>query len=213
MLPIKRIVTVSSGGVIYGKAIEIPISEDHPTNPVSPYGISKLAIEKYAMMFYELKSLPVICVRPSNAYGNGQKPFIGQGFIATAIASVINQKEIVFFGDPGTIRDYIHVTDVADGIIAALENGKIGMCYNIGTGIGKDNKEILDIIQSFAKPANLDINIRKLPLRQYDVPVNILNSDKLKKDTDWEPNIPLIDGIETTWNWFYHKLDYGSNYK
>ena len=103
------------------------------------------------MMFNDLNGLPVVCVRPGNAFGEGQKPFLGQGFIATAIASILNGQEVVVFGRTGTIRDYVHVVDVAKGIIASLERGKPGLCYNIGSGIGRSNKEVMDIIQPFAE--------------------------------------------------------------
>ena len=65
-MDVKKFVFVSSGGTVYGKGGNAPIQEDHPTNPISPYGISKLTAEKYAKMFYEIKSLPVVCVRPAN---------------------------------------------------------------------------------------------------------------------------------------------------
>jgi UDP-glucose 4-epimerase len=95
---IQKLIFVSSGGTIYGKTGTHPISEDHPKQPISPYGITKLTIENYAMMFWELKRLPVICVRPGNAYGENQRPFVDQGFVATAIASILMGREITVFG-------------------------------------------------------------------------------------------------------------------
>ena len=186
---------------MYGKANEIPIKEDHPTKPISPYGITKLACEKYAYMFYKLKDLPIVCVRPGNAYGVRQRPFTGQGFIATAIASIINQQEVIIFGETGTIRDYIYVTDIANGIIAALEHGKPGVCYNIGSGVGRSNKDILDIIYPYAESAGLEPRVKILPLRQFDVPNNVLDSSKIKNKTGWENIVSFHNGIEKTWKW------------
>ncbi|NTW89230.1 MAG: NAD-dependent epimerase/dehydratase family protein, partial [Desulfobulbaceae bacterium] len=137
---LKKLVFVSSGGTVYGKPQYLPISEDHPTHPISPYGITKLATENYAYMFHELAGLPVVTVRPGNAYGEGQKPFVGQGFVSTAIVSILQEKEITLFGESGTIRDYVHVSDVAAGIHAALDKGMPGSCYNIGTGSGLSNR-------------------------------------------------------------------------
>src|SRR5688572_25303875 len=96
---VKKMIIVSSGGTVYGQANEVPISEEHATNPISPYGVTKLAIEKYAFLFKELKGLPVVGVRPSNAFGEHQRPFAGQGLLATVIASVLEDKEIVLYGD------------------------------------------------------------------------------------------------------------------
>src|SRR5208283_5085757 len=76
---VQRLVLVSSGGTVYGKAASLPIVETHPTNPISPYGITKLAIEKYAVMYHNHTGLPVVVLRPGNAFGEGQRPFTGQG--------------------------------------------------------------------------------------------------------------------------------------
>lgn len=201
-LSIKKLVFVSSGGTVYGKPLKIPLTEEHPTNPISPYGITKITIEKYAKMFYELRALPIVCVRPSNAFGEGQQPFTGQGFIATAIASVFNGEELLIFGEKGTVRDYIHVSDVASGIISALEQGKPGSSYNIGSGVGRNNKEILDIVFSLAKQKNLQTKVKILPPRDFDVPINILDCKKIKADTGWLPKISFEEGIRSCWEWF-----------
>lgn len=147
--------------------------------------------------------MPVVCVRPANAYGEGQRPFVGQGFVATAIASVLKCREITLFGETGTIRDYIHVTDVANGIIAALDRGTPGSCYNIGTGVGRSNKDILDAIYPFAKSAGFEPQVKTLPERQFDVPVNVLDCNRLNTETGWQAIIPFEEGIERTWRWFY----------
>jgi len=200
---IKKLVLISSGGTVYGRAYDIPIRENHPTNPICPYGITKLATEKYGMMFNELKALPFVCVRPANAYGERQEPFVEQGFVATAIASVLRQQDIPVFGDEGTIRDYIHVDDVANGIIAALEKGVPGSCYNIGSGVGRSNKDVLDAIGLPARSVGLKPRIKMFPPRDFDVPVNVLDSTKLRKETGWKPTVSFEEGIERTWNWFY----------
>ena len=202
-LEIEKLVFLSSGGTVYGRVNEVPIKEDNPTNPISPYGITKLACEKYANMFYNLKELPVVCVRPGNVYGERQEPFVGQGFVATAIASIINQQEVIIFGETGTIRDYIYVTDLARGIIAALEHGKPGSCYNIGSGAGRSNKDILDAIYPFAESAGLEPRVKILPLRQFDVPINVLDSTKIIQEIGWKKIVSFEEGIERTWKWLY----------
>jgi len=202
-LNLKKIVLISSGGTVYGKALKIPIDEKHPTNPISPYGISKLATEKYGLMYHELKKLPIVFARPGNAYGIGQRPFIEQGFIATAIASIQRKEEILIYGDNGTIRDYIYVTDVAEGIVSTLENGSIGACYNIGTGIGRSNKDILRVLRTVSKRKKLEIKVRILPQRHFDVPINVLGCKKIEADTGWKYSVSFEDGIEKTWEWLW----------
>lgn len=199
---LEKIVLISSGGVIYGHSFNTPINEEHPTNPISPYGITKLAVEKYARMFHLTHDLPVVCVRPGNAYGETQKPFIGQGFIAAAIASILRGLELTLYGESGTVRDYIHVEDIAEGIVAALLKGPPGSIYNIGSGEGRNNRDILDALQPLAQAEGLEVKLKTLPLRKFDVPVNVLDSSRLSRDTGWTMRIPFEDGIIRTWNWY-----------
>jgi len=200
--PIRKIVMISSGGTVYGSAEGVPLTEDHATNPISPYGVTKLAIEKYGHMFYRIKELPVVIVRPANAYGEGQNPFVGQGFIGTAIAAVLSRREIILYGSRGTIRDYVHVEDVASGIVAVLASGQPGAIYNIGSGEGRSNKDVLDEIRPHAESLGLAFRIATLPARRFDVEKNVLDSTKLQADTGWTIRIPFREGVQRTWDWF-----------
>jgi UDP-glucose 4-epimerase len=204
-LAIRKFVGVSSGGTVYGRTLQGPVNEDYPTLPLSPYGITKLAIEKYAHMYFENRGLPAVAVRPSNAFGARQRPYVGQGFIGTAIASIIDGKTINLFGEQGTIRDYLYVKDMAEGIVSALVDGVVGEVYNIGSGIGLTNKQVLDAIRPLAHQAGYDIKLNILPSRPFDVPVNILDSKKLHQATGWSPATPFSDAIAETWDWYMHK--------
>lgn len=199
---IKKMVIVSSGGTVYGKAKFLPISETHPTNPISPYGITKLTLEKYAGMYGLYTQLPITIARPGNAYGEEQAAFTGQGFIATAIQSILQRKKINVFGKLDTVRDYLHVSDIAHGIMAILKYGGSGETYNIGSGIGRSNREVLNLIEPFARQIGLDIEYNILPERMFDVPVNILDSQKLYDVSGWRPEVLFEEGIQKTWNSF-----------
>ena len=196
---LRKIIIISSGGTVYGTSKSLPIKEDHPTNPISPYGITKLTVEKYALMYAIIANLPVTIVRPANAYGNEQFAFQGQGFIATAIQSILMKKKIDVFGSPGTVRDYIHVSDVARGIQSALEFGESGAAYNIGSGIGLNNLEVINKIKPFAEQAGYATQINVLPYRKYDVPTNILDSNKLSEISGWQPQIDFEQGLQKVW--------------
>lgn len=196
---VERVVLVSSGGTVYGVARELPISEDHPKRPISPYGITKLATENYAWMFNALFDLPVVVVRPANAYGEGQRTLSGQGFIASAMRRVLEGREIEIYGEKGTIRDYIHVTDVAAGIVAALEKGIAGTAYNVGTGEGRSNLDIVKMIEALAVDAGLTVRTRFLPARKFDVPANYLDSKQLHLIAGWHPRVTLQEGLERLW--------------
>jgi UDP-glucose 4-epimerase len=199
---LEKLVIVSSGGTVYGRANSLPIAETHPTNPISPYGITKLTLEKYAGMFALNFGLPVVIARPANAYGEEQATFTGQGFIGTAIQSILQRKTIDMFGERGTIRDYVHVSDVAQGIIAILEHGNSGDAYNIGSGIGRNNMEVLDLLRPLAMQSGLSIELNILPERTFDVPANILDSQKLQSISKWHPEILFENGLQRTWNSF-----------
>jgi UDP-glucose 4-epimerase len=196
---VQRLILVSSGGTVYGKAESLPIGESHPTNPVSPYGITKLAIEKYAIMYHNHTELPVVVLRPGNAFGEGQRPFSGQGFIATAISSILSGKEITIYGRDGMIRDYIYVGDVAGAIMAALERGRPGRCYNVGTGIGRNNREVLDAVLPHASASGFKLSTRMLQPREFDVPANVLSPLRFIEDTGWQTTTSFEDAIERTW--------------
>ncbi|GBG13300.1 UDP-glucose 4-epimerase [Novimethylophilus kurashikiensis] len=197
---LRKLLIVSSGGTVYGLVEDLPISEETALAPVSPYGITKLTIERYAMMFHRLHGLPVTIVRPANAYGVGQKPFMGQGFIATAMGYILRGEEVVIFGTRGTIRDYIHVKDIASGIVAALEKGSCGTAYNIGTGIGRDNQEVLETLSPLVTKSGYSVYIRTEATRRFDVPANILDSKSLRECSGWHPNVSFEKGIEEMWN-------------
>jgi len=201
-ISLRKIVFVSSGGTVYGRATKIPITEDHPTLPISPYGITKLTIEKYSYMYHVLKHLPIVCVRPANAYGDGQRPFSGQGFISTAMGAVLIGQQVNVFGNRGTIRDYLYIEDLVDGIIAALESGIPGESYNLGTGIGRDNIDVLEDIFLISGCNRLEVKVNILAERPFDVPVNILDSTKLHNLSGWKPHVKFEDGLKRMWEWF-----------
>jgi UDP-glucose 4-epimerase len=201
-LPLKKFVWISSGGTVYGRTTAKQITEMHPTLPLSPYGITKLAIEKYAHMYFESKGLPIVCVRPSNAFGEGQRTYSGQGFIATAIASILDGRALTLFGEQGTIRDYLHVADVATGIVAALLHGRPGEVYNLGSSQGLTNRQVLDYLALLAAETGHAVQINVLPPRPFDVPANVLDCAKLRTETGWQPRLTFAQALSRTWAWY-----------
>ena len=196
---LRRLVITSSGGTVYGPVERLPIIEEDRTSPISPYGITKLTIEHYALMFHKLAALPVTIVRPANAYGVGQKPFTGQGFIATAIGRILQRGKVVIFGENGTVRDYIHVKDVANGILSALEYGNEGEIYNLGSGIGRSNRDVLKAIEPLAATDGFQIEISCVEPRGFDVKANVLSFGKLLSHAKWQPQVSFDEGIEEMW--------------
>ena len=196
-----KLLLVSSGGSIYGEAFELPITELHPTRPVSPYGVTKLAIESFARLYASSHGLKVICVRPANAYGIGQRPFTGQGFISTAMASAMRGQPVSIFGTTGTVRDYVYISDVATGLASALMHGRIGETYNLGSGVGLSNKDVLDAMSPLLGEMGYALHIQHLPERSSDVKTNVLDARQLMQETGWVPRIPLAEGLRLTADW------------
>ena len=196
-----KLILVSSGGTVYGEAIKFPIREDHPTKPISPYGVTKLTLENYAHLYAVTHGLKFVCVRPANAYGVGQRPFVGQGFISTAIASVLRGQAIKIFGQNGTIRDYLYVSDLALGIVSALENGHMSETYNLGSGVGYSNKEVIQALSPQMKQLGFEVFVEHLPERAFDVKANVLDSAKLQIHTGWKPKVDFGEGLRLTSEW------------
>lgn len=203
-----KLILVSSGGTVYGEAMYLPVAENHPTKPISPYGVTKLSIENYANMFSVTRGLKYICVRPANAYGIGQRPFIGQGFVSTAIASSLQKKKINIFGRNGTVRDYIYVSDLAAGMVSVLQHGMIGETYNIGSGVGLSNLEVLEAIAPLMHDIGCEVHVVNCPERAFDVRANVLDIGKIERDTNWRPNVSMTEGLRLTRDWLkvnYHE--------
>lgn len=196
-----KLILVSSGGTVYGEAKAQQIAEIHETKPISPYGVTKLTLENYAHLYASTHGLEFVCVRPANAYGVGQRPFIGQGFISTAMASVMHGIPIKVFGKSGTIRDYIYVEDLVSGIVSALERGALSETYNIGSGIALSNLDIIEALTPLMNKFGYDVSIEYVPERPFDVKFNVLNSEKLHAHTGWKPEITLDVGLKRTFDW------------
>lgn len=196
-----KVILISSGGTVYGTAAYLPIDEQHATEPISPYGVTKLTLENYAHLYSMTHGLQYICIRPANAYGIGQRPFSGQGFISTAMACMLRTEPVTVFGDGSTVRDYIHVADLARGIVAAIDKGKISETYNVGSGIGFTNLEVLDKIAALLGIDAREFQIKSLPARPFDVYQNVLSSAKLRMHTGWSPEVDFAAGLSATRDW------------
>jgi UDP-glucose 4-epimerase len=198
---LRRVLLVSSGGTVYGNASYLPIDESHPTNPLSPYGITKLAAEKYALLFNRLEDLPVVIVRPGNPYGPYQLGNLAQGFVGAAIFATLKHRPVTLFGVRGTIRDYLYIEDLAQGLLAALDHGHVGDVYNIGTGIGLDNRAVLEALGGIAGACGYTVKVDPQPGRAFDVAANVLSSARLTYVSGWRPETDFATGLARTWSW------------
>jgi UDP-glucose 4-epimerase len=197
---VKRYLLVSSGGAVYGNTEASSIDESHPTNPISPYGISKLVTEKYGMFFCRMEGLPLVVARPGNPYGIGQIGQKLQGFVGAAMQAAIDSSAIDVYGERGTVRDYIYIDELAQALIAALQCGVPGSVFNIGTGVGNDNIEVLEALRNIVAPSGLTVKARRCPSRPFDVNLSVLDSRRLTEVSGWRPTISLTEGIDRLWS-------------
>lgn len=188
---IKRIIYASSGGTIYGIPREIPISEEHPTNPLNHYGIGKLTIEKILLMYNEIYEMNNIILRISNPFGKNQDFTKGVGIISAIINAIKNKSELSVWGDGEVIRDYINIKDVAHAFILAIENKNIDGIFNVGSGTGLSINEIISIFESF----DIELQVKYQRSRKFDVPSNILNIQKARDQLKYVPKYSFIDSV------------------
>lgn len=182
------VVLVSSGGAVYGEVGDQPISERHETNPIGIYGTTKLAMERYATCCKLFAELNVRIARVSNPFGAKQAPAKMQGAAMVFARKIIKGDPIEIWGDGRVVRDYVDVADVASGLMAIMEIDSVrcgeSPIYNIGSGKGLS---LIELIRQLEEAAGLEADVRFMPQRNFDVPVNILDVSKLRNHTSWTP--------------------------
>ncbi|WP_370677664.1 NAD-dependent epimerase/dehydratase family protein [Pleomorphomonas sp. PLEO] len=194
---VKRLLYVSSGGTVYGKPQEIPIPEGHILDPISSYGIVKVAIESYLKLYETKFGLRPIVIRASNPYGPYQGNLGVQGIIGTYLNRALNQQPLEIWGDGSAIRDYIYIKDLTSLCVAALESEKIGI-YNGGSGTGTSVSHIAEVI---SEVVGSPIPIIYKPARSLDVPISVLDIERAKLDFNWDTKIGLREGVASVWSW------------
>ena len=195
---VSKILFISSGGTVYGQPEYMPIDESHPTNPYVSYGITKLAIEKYLLMYQRLYHIKTIILRVSNPYGERQRVETAQGAVGVFINNALINKPIEIWGDGSVIRDYVHVSDVAEAFAKALNYDGAHSIFNISAGTGTS---LNTLIQKIESALGITVVRRYLERRSIDLPVNILDNRLASSELNWKPVVELTDGIRRTARW------------
>ena len=195
---VKRIFFSSSGGTVYGEPVSVPIKESAATDPVSPYAISKLTIEKYLKYFYQRFGIEYVIFRYSNPYGERQNPFNNQGVISVFLNKIKNNESPVVFGDGSSVRDYIYVKDAVDATLAVVKKDTKNIVYNIGYGSGVTTNELLQIIRDVTGVA---ISPKYVQDSGQYISKVVLDIEKIKTTTGWFPKTNVYEGIKKTWQW------------
>jgi UDP-glucose 4-epimerase len=195
---VEKVFFSSSGGTIYGETDGGPIPEQHPLNPVNPYAISKLAIEKYLHSFNHNYGLDYCILRYSNPYGERQNPRAKQGVIPIFLNKIRNNERPLIYGDGTAIRDYIYIKDAIEATIAVVKSQTDKHVFNVGSGEGHSLNQLIDTMSSVTRREidpeyveNSGIYISKI----------VLDITRIRQETGWMPQTDLRDGIEKTWEW------------
>lgn len=189
--PAAKVIFISSGGTVYGIPRTLPIAEDHPTEPLCAYGISKLAIEKYLALFHCLYGLDYRILRVANPYGSGQHPDRPQGVIPVFLSRILAGKTLEIWGDGQVVRDYLYLDDLSAALLAVLSYNGEERIFNIGSGLGTSLNTIVDVL---ATVTGQPVQPLYCSARKADVPSNVLSIKRARRELGWQPRVSLMEG-------------------
>jgi UDP-glucose 4-epimerase len=195
---IRRIVLSSSAG-IFGELKTLPISEDHPQDPDSPYGVSKLAAEKMCLVYNRLYGMENVCLRYFNVYGPHQRFDAYGNVIPIFAAGILKREPLTIFGDGEQTRDFVNVHDVvAANIAAATASGAHGV-FNIGSGTSVTINELAGMMIGLS---GREVAVNHASPRKGDVRDSLADIRKARSVLGFEPEVFLREGLAEYWDWF-----------
>ena len=200
---VKKFMFASTGGAVYGEQSYFPADEKHSTSPLSPYGISKLAVEKYLFFYHAQYNLNYTILRYANIYGPRQNPFGEAGVIAIFSTKLLKGEQPVINGSGLQTRDYVFVGDVVKASLTTL-NDEASDIYNIGTGIETDVNELFHIINNVAGKGMVE---KHGPAAAGEQMRSVITSDKIFNKFNWRPTTKLEVGLKNTVNFFKERME------
>jgi UDP-glucose 4-epimerase len=195
--PPTHLIFFSSGGTVYGNPARLPAAEEDPTAPLSHHGVSKSSQEACCQAARN-HGHAVTILRPSNAYGPGQRMKSGFGLVRTMLEHARAGTPLEIWGDGENVRDFIYIDDVVEACMRFIALPGDSGTYNLGTGIGVSINQ-LKVLVEVASGRRLEAIYR--PARGIDVRSVVLDTSRLQTALDWRPSIGLADGLTRTWQW------------
>lgn len=195
---LKHIVFASTGGAIYGETAQIPQSETSSLQPESPYGITKLATEKYLYFYERVHSISSVILRYANVYGPRQGSYGEAGVIAIFIKKLLAGEAPVVFGDGEQTRDYIYVQDVVEANLRAISANQSGV-YNVGTGV---ETSVNTLIAKLCRLLEVNLPAKHVEKRPGEVLRSALSFERIQNELSWLPQVTLDIGLKETVAWF-----------
>jgi UDP-glucose 4-epimerase len=200
-----RIVFSSTGGAMYGDQDSLPTAETVFPQPVSPYGVAKLAVERYLHAYGAMHGLQAVVLRYANVYGPRQNPHGEAGVVAIFSRAILEGRELTVNGDGGQSRDYVYVGDVvqANMLATTIPLGREVPIVNIGTG---NETSVNDLVRHLREIAGKDVRTRHGPPRPGEQRRSALDSALAKHLLGWEPAVDLRTGLTRTFRWFEERM-------
>ncbi|MGP6174761.1 GDP-mannose 4,6-dehydratase [Corynebacterium sp. A21] len=196
---VRKIVFTSSGGSIYGETDQLPVTEDQPVDPYSPYAASKVAGETYLNTYRHLYGLECSHIAPANVYGPRQDPHGEAGVVAIFSQRLLAGQPTKVFGDGGNTRDYVFVGDVIRAFYLASGELGGGERFNIGTAVETSDRQLHSLV---AQAAQAEDNPEFAPARLGDVPRSAISAAKAGKILGWQPEVDIVEGVRRTVAYF-----------
>ena len=195
---LKKVLFASTGGAIYGEPEYVPQDEAHPLRPISPYGITKLATERYLYYYHQQYGIPYVALRYANVYGPRQNPHGEAGVVAIFAQRMLNGEAAFINGDGLQTRDFVYVGDVVEANRAALAYDGTGT-FNVGTAKETDVVELFETIRDEIDP---DISKRHAEGKPGEQRRSVLSYAHTEETLGWAPQVGLRDGLARTVDWF-----------
>lgn len=196
---VKRLV-YSSSAATYGELVTLPIQEDHPQNPDSPYGVSKLAAEKHMLCYGRLYGMGVVCLRYFNAYGVNQR-FDAYGNVIPIFAErLLGGQPLIIYGDGEQTRDFVNVKDVAMANYLAAMSSQGNSVYNIGSGTSITINALAQLAQE-ASGRNAS-SVTHAPPRAGEVRHCMADISKATRELAFSPGVDIVNGLSDYFAWF-----------
>lgn len=193
---LKRFMFASTGGAIYGEQDYFPADEQHPTRPISPYGITKRSVELYLHYYHEVHGIEYTSFRYTNVYGPRQNAHGEAGVIAIFINKLLNGEEPVINGDGKQTRDYVYVGDLVRAHTLVLEKLEGSRIYNIATGIETAVNEIFQHLTDLT--TNGRIQAKHGPAKAGEQQRSVCSAKLIEQELGWKPEVNLQKGLEET---------------
>jgi len=191
---VRKVVYASTGGVVYGEPRSLPVTEDHPINPLDPYGASKHHVEHYLHLYRANFRIGYTALRYPNVFGPRQDPYGEAGVVAIFTRQMLSGSQVVINGSGEQTRDYVHVWDVARANLLALTRGDGGV-YNIGSGVETSVNRITEILAGLTGYGMAAVHG---PPKQGEVFRICLDATRAREALDWEPQVTLEEGLART---------------